>query len=78
YNADGIVLAHTSKLEILLLEASGALGRSDRHRHVFDHVKGAYGCHAMIVRILEKYPYADKALIEKVQVLFVHISARGK
>ncbi|KAI9310538.1 hypothetical protein BX666DRAFT_2006883 [Dichotomocladium elegans] len=76
YNADGVVFTQTSKLEILLLEASGAMGTIDRRRHVFDHVKGAYGCHAMIVHILEKYPYADKSLIEKVQVIFVHTSAR--
>ncbi|KAF7732351.1 hypothetical protein EC973_005247 [Apophysomyces ossiformis] len=76
YNADGVVFVQKSKLEVLLLEASGALGTADRHRHVFDHVKAAYGCHAMIVQILEKYPYADTSLIEQVQVLFVHTGGR--
>ncbi|ORY98060.1 hypothetical protein BCR43DRAFT_504894 [Syncephalastrum racemosum] len=43
-----------------LLEASGPLGTHDSARHATDHVKGAFGCHAMLETILEKYPSADE------------------
>ncbi|CAO3588398.1 unnamed protein product [Absidia cylindrospora] len=77
YKADGIVFQKRNGLELLILEASGAYGTRNRHRHVFDHIKGAFGCHAMIRSILTKYPGADASLLENVSVCFVHASAKG-
>ncbi|KAG0176078.1 hypothetical protein DFQ29_006598 [Apophysomyces sp. BC1021] len=39
-------------------------------------MKVAFGCFNMIKAILEKYPYADHALLENVQVLFIHTSVK--
>ncbi|SAM08711.1 hypothetical protein [Absidia glauca] len=39
YNADGVVTDSQTGIDLLLLEASGALGTRDRNRHVFDHIK---------------------------------------
>ena len=77
YNADGVIFDKEKHLELLLLESSGHLGMRDRHRHVFDHIKGAYGCYSMLLHILDKYPHADKKLISSAKVLFVHSSAKG-
>ncbi|KAI7852235.1 hypothetical protein BDC45DRAFT_571185 [Circinella umbellata] len=76
YNADGIIFDKDKDLELLLLESSGPLGTRDRHRRVFDHIKSAYGCYSMLVHILDKYPDADKSLIDVAKVLFVHSSVR--
>ncbi|CAO3596130.1 unnamed protein product [Absidia cylindrospora] len=56
--------------------ASGPLGTSDRRRHTYDHIKGAYGCHAMLYAILKKYPYADQELVNNLCVLFLHASGK--
>ncbi|CAO3588618.1 unnamed protein product [Absidia cylindrospora] len=83
YLPDGVIFLKESGVELLLLEASGALfgtsgacGSKDRHRHVIDHVKGAFGCHAMIRSILKMYPRADPTLLETVSVSFIHSSAK--
>ncbi|ORX53665.1 hypothetical protein DM01DRAFT_1407800 [Hesseltinella vesiculosa] len=44
------------------------LGTRDKPRHVKDHIKGAYGCFAMLMAILKKYPYADKELMDDLRL----------
>ncbi|SAM09639.1 hypothetical protein [Absidia glauca] len=75
YLADGKMFLKQSGLELLLLETSGPLGTRDKPRHVKDHIKGAYGCFAMLMAILKKYPYADKELMKDLRVLFIHSGA---
>ncbi|KAG0166937.1 hypothetical protein DFQ28_001040 [Apophysomyces sp. BC1034] len=76
YNADGTVYIKQSNIELLLLEASGPYGTKDRSRHVFDHVKAAFGCYSMVKAILEKYKHADPELMEEVRVFFLHASGK--
>ncbi|KAI9025264.1 hypothetical protein CLU79DRAFT_744777 [Phycomyces nitens] len=76
YSADRTVFLEDTGLEILLFEASGPLGTKDRRRHTYDHIKGAYGCYAMLLAILTKYPYADKDLVSDLCVLFLHASGK--
>lgn len=78
YSADGTVFLEDTGLEILLSEASGAFGTRDRRRNTYDHIKGAYGCFAMLHAILTKYPYGDKDLVNNLCVLFLHASGKGK
>lgn len=78
YNADGTVYLKQAGIEILILEASGPYGTRDRSRHVFDHVKAAFGCFSMLKAILKRYPNADPSLLEEVRVLFLHASGKGR
>lgn len=78
YNADGTVYINNSGLEILLLEASGPYGTRDKGRHVFDHIKGAFGCYSMLTKILSTYRNAEASLMEDIRVIFIHTSAKGK
>lgn len=41
-------------------------------------IKGAFGCVSMFKAILRKYELADPGLLEKLEVLFVHCSGKGK
>ncbi|KAG0175042.1 hypothetical protein DFQ28_002324 [Apophysomyces sp. BC1034] len=78
YNADGVVLMKEIDLGLLILETSGAYGTMNCHRHVFDHIKGAFGCYAMIVSILTKYKEANANLLEDISVNFIHTSAKER
>ncbi|KAI8137769.1 hypothetical protein BJV82DRAFT_633938 [Fennellomyces sp. T-0311] len=78
YNADGKIYIASSKLEILLLEASGAYGTNDLSRHTFDHIKGAFGCHGMLLKILTTYHGGDSSLMGDIRVFFVHASAKDQ
>ncbi|KAI8394265.1 uncharacterized protein BYT42DRAFT_487860 [Radiomyces spectabilis] len=77
YDADGTVFIPKSGLEPLLLEASGAYGTRDKSRHVFDHLKGAFGCYSMLAKILSTYQHADTSLMNDVRTIFIHTSAKG-
>ncbi|CAO3601294.1 unnamed protein product [Absidia cylindrospora] len=78
YLADGKIYLKNNGLELLLLEASGPFGKKNVPKHVSDHIKGAYGCYAMLMAILDKYKYADKHLMEDLRVLFVHAGSNGR
>ncbi|KAI8338156.1 hypothetical protein BC941DRAFT_470151 [Chlamydoabsidia padenii] len=71
-----VVITKENGLELLILEASGALKTRNKNRHVFDHIESAFGCHAMIRAILQKYPYGHHNLLEGISVTFVHSSAK--
>ncbi|KAG0172235.1 hypothetical protein DFQ28_009970 [Apophysomyces sp. BC1034] len=75
YNADGIIRLDDD-IEILLLETSGPFNNSDKPRHAFDHVKGAFGLRCMLRKIISKFHYGDIDILKKLQVFFVH--ARGQ
>ncbi|KAI9253503.1 hypothetical protein BDA99DRAFT_172190 [Phascolomyces articulosus] len=77
YNADGVLYLDGSHLELLLLEVSQAHGHSvDKHKHVYDHLKGAYGCIAMLNKIITTYKYGSRELVQNLRVLFLHASGR--
>ncbi|KAF7722698.1 hypothetical protein EC973_002861 [Apophysomyces ossiformis] len=76
YNADGMVFVRSSGIEVLLLEASGPFGTRDKGRHVFDHVKGAFGCYTMLAKILGSYQDAEPSLADEIRVFFLHSSAK--
>jgi hypothetical protein len=46
--ADGIIKRYGSPLEILLLEASGCFGSTERSKIAFNHHKGLFGALAML------------------------------
>ncbi|KAF7722194.1 hypothetical protein EC973_003548 [Apophysomyces ossiformis] len=77
YNADDTGYLPRSGLEVLLLEVSRSYGTTDRAKHVYDHVKAAYGCIAMLKAILRKYQFAEPALIHDLHVVFLHASGKG-
>lgn len=58
------------------MEASSPYGVKDLARHVFNHVKDAFGCYSMPQSISKKYEYADAKLLETLSVIFLHASGK--
>lgn len=63
-------------IEMLLLKTSGPFKNCDKSRHVFDHVKGAFGSRCMFQRVFSKYYYGEISIAKRLRVIFVN--ARGK
>lgn len=63
-------------IEMLLLKTSGPFKNCDKSRHVFDHVKGAFGSRCMFQRVFSKYYYGEVSIAKRLRVFFVN--ARGK
>lgn len=61
----------------MILEASGPLGTRDKARHMFDFVKGIFGCVTMLKAILRRFPSAHPSLLDKIRVIFLHTSAKS-
>lgn len=73
YKADGVVTIKDG-FELLILETSGCYGNTDKPRHGFDHIKGAFGARMMLRAIIMKFYYGGDE-VHDLCVYFVH--ARG-
>lgn len=73
YLADGILKLYGLKsVEILLLEASGCYGSSNRAKISYDHHKGFFGGIALLKLIADEFPLASSETFSKVKIFFVH------
>ncbi|KAF7720617.1 hypothetical protein EC973_006929 [Apophysomyces ossiformis] len=78
YYADAIGYLEAAGIEVLLMEASGAFNHTNLSKHVYDHIKGAFGSCTMLTAMLKKYEYADAKLLEDLSVVFLHASGKDK
>lgn len=77
YKADGVFrLLKLCNIEVLLLEASGAYGSTDKTKKPFDHHKGMFDMLPMLKSTLDEFRYASVEIFDEVKVLFIH--AAGK
>ncbi|CEG68183.1 hypothetical protein RMATCC62417_04495 [Rhizopus microsporus] len=73
YLADGILKLYGLKsVELLLLEASGCYGSSNRAKISYDHHKGFFGGIAMLKLIADQFPLTSSETFSKVKIFFVH------
>ncbi|CEG71361.1 hypothetical protein RMATCC62417_07106 [Rhizopus microsporus] len=76
YKADGVFrLLKLCNIEVLLLEASGAYGSTDKTKKPFDHHKGMFGMLPMLKSTLDEFRYASVEIFDEVKVLFIHAAA---
>jgi hypothetical protein len=76
FKADGIVRTNEMKLELMLLETSGAFAKHDRNKFAFDYVKGSCCLRMMLSALANRFKHGSCSTFAKVSVYFVH--ARGK
>ncbi|RCH92266.1 hypothetical protein CU097_012392 [Rhizopus azygosporus] len=73
YKADGVFrLLKLCNIEVLLLEASGAYGSTDKTKKPFDHHKGMFDMLPMLKSTLDEFRYASVEIFDEVKVLFIH------